>query len=114
MWFKVDDHLHDHRKVRAAGLEAMGLWVLAGSWCGERQTDGFVPADILCRWTRRPVALAHRLVAAELWSEDVKDGEPGYRFHDWKSYQPTAAQVIELSEKRSRAGRRGNEVRWRR
>lgn len=31
-WFKVDDHLAFHRKTLAAGNEAMGLWVRAGSW----------------------------------------------------------------------------------
>ena len=49
-WFKVDDKLHDHRKSRKAGRSAMGVWVLAGSWSMDNETDGFVPADVLARW----------------------------------------------------------------
>ena len=45
MWFKVDDKLHDHRKARKAGKAAMGVWVLAGSWSMDNETDGFVPDD---------------------------------------------------------------------
>lgn len=39
-WFKVDDKLHDHRKARKAGKSAMGVWVLAGSWCMSSETAG--------------------------------------------------------------------------
>ena len=31
-YFHVDDQLHDKRETRAAGLEAMGLHEVAGSW----------------------------------------------------------------------------------
>lgn len=94
-WFRVDDKLHDHRKTRAAGLEAIGLWSLAGSWCADNLTDGFVPADVLGRWGRRTPDLARRLVGAGLWVEDSQNGERGYRFHDWKSYQVTRDDIEE-------------------
>jgi hypothetical protein len=74
-WFKVDDKLHDHRKVRAAGKAAMGVWVLAGSWAADNLTDGFIPTTVLPRWGTR--ADANKLVTAGLWHTDEQDGEKG-------------------------------------
>lgn len=90
-WFKVDDKLHDHRKTRVAGKTAMGVWVLAGSWCGDHMTDGFVPETVLSRWGNQRES--SRLVVAGLWHPDVKDGEAGWRFHEWEKYQPTRAEI---------------------
>jgi hypothetical protein len=106
-WFKVDDKLHDHRKARQAGLEALALWTLAGSWCADNLTDGFVPSDILTRWTKKSVSLAHRLVDVGMWDEDTEKGEVGYRFHDWKRYQPTRSEVEQIRSKRAAAGQAG-------
>jgi hypothetical protein len=90
-WFKVDDKLHDHRKARAAGKAAAGVWVLAGSWAADNLTDGFVPEHVLSRWgTRRDAA---RLVEVGLWHVAEKHGEPGWAFHEWEQYQPTRAEV---------------------
>lgn len=93
-WFKVDDKLHDHRKTRKAGVAAMGLWALAGSWCSDNLTDGFVPRDILVRWEPRGAGkLAAKLVEADLWHADTVDGEDGWRFRNWSEFQPTRAEV---------------------
>lgn len=83
--FLVDDHFHDHPKRRKAGLEAIGLWTSAGSWCQDNLTDGFVPAYVAQRWAgRRLKVLADRLVDAGLWTASVNgDGEQGWLFHDW-------------------------------
>src|ERR1051326_4951718 len=92
-WFKVDDKIHDHEKARKAGVAAMGLWSLAGSWCMDNLKDGFVPEGVPIRWARNYRALATALVKAGLWTEAVKDGEKGWLFHDWLKYQPSAAKV---------------------
>ena len=92
-WFKVDDKLHEHRKSRIAGAPAMGLWVMAGSWCGDNLTDGFVPDCIAARWDRSYRRLAERLVDAGFWDVDEVNGEPGWRFRNWSEFQPTRAQV---------------------
>ena len=42
-WFKVDDQLAFNAKIVAAGNEAMGLWVRAGSWSAAQLTNGFIP-----------------------------------------------------------------------
>lgn len=110
-WFKVDDKLHSHRKVRKAGKAALGLWVLAGSWCMDNDYDGFVPAEIIKVWgcTNRD---AERLVEAGLWKVATHKGEEGWRFHDWTRFQPSAAVTAARKAKEAEAGLRGNHKRW--
>lgn len=107
-WFKVDDRLHDHRKARAAGAAAMGLWVLAGSWASANETDGFVPQSVLGRWSSKSRALAKLLCGVGLWAEAESNGEPGYLFHDWDEYQPNSK---DLQVKRDAARDRMQRVR---
>lgn len=108
-WFKVDDHLHSHRKAMRAGTEAMGLWVLAGSWSAAEESDGWVPDYVLGRLVgAQGVALADQLVTAGLWETGTVDGEDGYRFREWEDYQPTRAQ---LEAKREQARERMQRVR---
>lgn len=104
-WFRVDDKLHDHRKARRARKSAMGVWVLAGSWCMDNLSNGFVPEDVLPRWGTKADAKA--LVDVGLWHPDEKDGEPGWSFHDWHEFQPTRAEIEALRQKRAEAGRQG-------
>ncbi|NIL77652.1 hypothetical protein [Rhodococcus sp. B10] len=99
-WFKADDGLPDHRKVRRAGTAAMGLWVLAGAWSARNLTDGFVPREIAKRWDPRG-SYARRLVTSELWIEAVHHGENGFQFHDWEGYQPMKA-VVEAEREAAR------------
>lgn len=105
VWFKVDDKLHDHRKARAAGPAAMGVWVLAGSWSADNLTDGFIPATVLTRWGRPRDAT--RLVEVGLWHATEQDGEKGWRFHEWTEMQPTRAQKMAEREAKAEAGRIG-------
>lgn len=108
-WFKVDDHLHSHRKTMRAGTEAMGLWVLAGSWSAAEESDGWVPDYVLGRLVgANGVHLADQLVSAGLWENDTMDGEDGYRFREWQDYQPTREQ---LEAKREQARERMQRVR---
>lgn len=104
-WFKVDDKLHDHRKARAAGKGAMGVWVLAGSWSADNLTDGFIPPSILTRFgTKRD---AERLVSVGLWHVAEQYGETGWRFHEWDERQPTRAQKMAERLVRAEAGKAG-------
>lgn len=94
-WMKVDDRLHANRKSRVAGLPAMGLWVLTGSWAADHLTDGFVPASLPYAWGGPDAPdLAQRLVDAGLWLPTVHLGEEGWQFHDWHDYQPMRADVM--------------------
>lgn len=92
VWFNVDDGLTTSPKVlsipRSERLAVMGLWVMAGSWCGQHLTDGKVPAFMLEEWGA-DVSHGTRLVEVGLWRETVG----GYRFHDWAAYQQSRADV---------------------
>lgn len=107
-WFKVDDSFHSHPKVLAAEPAALGLWVVAGSWCGANLTDGLVPEHVLPRLLPDAVSLARQLVACGLW----RRAKGGYRFHDWAAYQPTREEATAVRDKKSSGGRLGNHRRW--
>lgn len=109
-WFKVDDKLHSHKKVLRAGVDALGLWVLAGSWCMDQLTDGFIPDYVALRLDVAARERAERLVAAGLWEVAEHDGDNGWQFHDWGGYQPTREGVEtkrEYERDKKRAQRRG-------
>ena len=118
-WMRVDDQLHNHRKARTVLRSAepkrrdcapMGLWALAGSWCGQNRTGGFVPAELLDDWDDNAQELAQRLVDARLWIRDEMGGEPGFRFHDWEDQNPLSGDAATSTA--SRSGSFGNHVRW--
>lgn len=90
-WFKTGDGLHAHRKTRRAGLEAMGLWIVAASWSSQQLTEGFIPQWFVDGWPRGRT-LARHLLDAGLWTCAVDDGEAGWQFHDWLDYNPSAEQ----------------------
>lgn len=107
-WFKVDDTLHSHKKAMRSGVEAMGLWVLAGSWAADQLTDGWVPSYAAERVTANFETLAAALVKAGLWVIGEHDGEPGWWFHEWQERQPTREEI--LARRKADADRR---ARWR-
>lgn len=88
-WFKVDDALYSHPKWVAASAPARALWVTAGSWSASQLTDGLVPRHVLAMLGGKPKDAAE-LVAVGLWDVDGN----GWRFHDWLSFQPSAAQTL--------------------
>ena len=89
-WGRLDDKLHEHPKVWRAGTSAMGLWVLANSWCCDnRWTGGFIPERVLRRWNDASCDASDAsdaLVCAGLWHPAEQKGEQGYVFHDWDEY----------------------------
>lgn len=104
-WGKIDDKLHSHPKAEDAGLEAMGLWAMALSYCAAYLTDGLVTAARVSRLAgERGEYLAGRLVDAGLWEARP---EGGWQFHDWADYQPTKAGVEAEREKKASSGRAG-------
>lgn len=99
-WYKVDDTLHSHPKVRRASLGALGLWTACGSYCMAYKTDGFVPAYVAHAYPRGK-SLSAELVRVGLWHNETRNGEPGYLFHDWLDYQQSAEE-IERDRQRAR------------
>jgi hypothetical protein len=109
-WFRIDDQLHSHPKVRAAGLPALGLWSVAGAHSMAYKTDGFVPDWFVKSWPNSR-KLADRLVTAGLWLPAERNGETGWKFHDWLDYQ-SSSEDIEAD--REKARRRQAKLRARR
>lgn len=109
VWFKVDDKLHSHPKTPNASLAAIGLWTLAGSWCGDHTTDGRIPSNVVASLARGAFELADELVAAGFWVR-VRDG---YRFHQWLAdgdgtkRNPSKKEVEAERKKKAEAGRKG-------
>lgn len=101
-YFPVDDNLHAHPKVDVAGLAAMGLWTLAGSWSKQATTGGYVPAERVPKLGGTK-ALAAKLVKAGLWV--VCEG--GYQFHDWEH------QAGNFDAETEKARRDAERERWR-
>lgn len=103
-WFHVDDGWWSHPKTVGVSFAARGLWVTAGSWCGQHLTDGIVPKKMLRVWGAS-AKLAQELVACGLWL--VKDDEHWF-FHDWPRYNSTRETTL---EKRARDAERKRESR---
>lgn len=114
-WFKVDDGFYTSHKVlqisRNKRNEAIGAWLLIGTWSAHKMTDGFVPNYVLDEYNVS-TELLDILVSVNLWI--LVDG--GIRFHDWEHYQPTRDELMnrrgEISKKRSEAGSKGAAKRW--
>lgn len=98
-FFNVDDQFHSHPKTRRAGLGAIGLWTVAGSWSQAYKQQGFVPAYEVAAWPQGK-RLAAQLVGAGLWVEGMnEDAEPGWWFHDWLDIHQTADEIEQQREK---------------
>lgn len=83
----------------------MGLWALCLSFCSAYSTDGRVgKEDVAGLAGRRSATLAARLVAAGLW---IEDGPNAWIFHDFREYNPTAAQMDAERQRKIEAGRVG-------
>lgn len=135
-WVRIDDGFARHPKVVAAGPLAMAMQVAALCYCNRELTDGFVPravARTLLDWEGIALRCAEdeanqangqasaqanskqvwsnvdagcvigALLASGMWEE----APGGYLVHDFDDYQPSKAEVLELSQKRAEAGRIG-------
>jgi hypothetical protein len=97
-WFKVDDGFYSSRKViripRNRRASAIGIWLLAGTWCADKMTDGAISVhefDELGGASND----AQSLLDCGLW-ERADDG--GYQFHNWEKYQPVRAKILSEQE----------------
>lgn len=89
-WFKVDDKFHDHPKVQllfelyeADAVTAIGLWGIAGTWCGDQKSDGLISGRVLSRWCPDWKTYAAMLIEVGLWHEVDVGGRPHVQFHDY-------------------------------
>lgn len=105
-WFNADDKMHSHPKVRAAGLEAIGLWLVAGTYCTDFLTDGLVPGWYVASWPRGK-QLAAKLIAEGFWKPEGDD----FMFLNWDEYQRTKEQVLTDKQRAKERKRRWAEKR---
>lgn len=98
--FRIDDTASEHPKLRAAGLQAFGLWSAAGSWCMNpaHLTDGWVPLHYVQGWDGGRKS-AKKLVEVGLWRDETRDGIAGYQYHDWADFQRTREAIEEEKRK---------------
>ena len=87
-WLKVDDKFKNHPKALKAGLEAIGLWLLAACWASEYESDGHLPEHVVQYLPGFRPELADRLVEAGLWARTAD----GYAIHDFLKYNPSRAE----------------------
>lgn len=91
-WFKVDDGFYSHAKVlgipRSIRAEAIGTWILAGTWAADKLTDGRIPSHMV-EEIAGSLAGAEALVEARLWRRT----RVGFAFVNWAEFQPTRADV---------------------
>lgn len=111
MWFKVDDSFFSNPKTAMLSDGATALWLRSGSWSAQQLTGGFVPARMVPMF-RGSDDSVRELCDVGLWERD--DERDGYWFHDWSDYQPDGEEVDALRRKRSEAGKRGADRRWKR
>lgn len=113
-WAKLDDRFHENRKIRRVWRRqpvAIGLHVMAITYCAGHLTDGHVDVDFV--EDRLPVArqrerAVQALVDAELWHE--VDG--GWQIHDFTSFNQTRADAEARRQAKVEAGKKGAESRW--
>lgn len=103
-YIRVHDGLPDHPKVGV--LSDAGFRLLVASWChcSRYLTDGKIPAAI---WQRMgPQRARGELLDSGLavMAGDVVE------MHDYLKHQRSAAEVVELKEKRREAGSRGGKA----
>lgn len=120
MWARLDDTYCDHPKILRAWRRdraAVGLHVMAITYCARHRTDGRVPGEwveaVMPKATERRRTL-DVLVDVGLFEPDGDD----FLVHDFLDYhgsrEETATRQAEISRVRSEAGKRGAVARWHR
>src|SRR5678815_5553914 len=117
-WARLDDQFADHPKVRSLGVYGLALQTAAICHCARYLTDGFLSfsvADQIIQSVLAPFTLSdgmivtpcvtsgmsgddatgwdwkRLMVKAGLWDKCPK----GFKVHDYLTYNPTKAKVLE-------------------
>ncbi len=108
-WAKLDDQFHAHRKAMKAWRahpRALGLHMLAMSYCAGHLTDGLVDDEFVeekIPAKRERDQATNALVEAELWGRE----EDGWRIHDWLDFNPSRADTLDKRQKEADRKARG-------
>jgi hypothetical protein len=107
-WAKLDDQFHAHRKAKRAWKghpRALGLHLLAISYCAGHLTDGFVDDEFVeekIPAQRERSAVTDALVDAGLWA---REGE-GWQINDWLDFNPSRDEVLDRRRRDSERKKR--------
>lgn len=113
-WAKLDDRFHENRKVRRLWRSqpaAVGLHVLAITYCAGNLTDGIVDAEFVEERVpdgRRRKAMTDALVASNLW----RTCNEGWSINDYTEFNPSRKEVQTRRAVRAEAGKKGATARW--
>jgi hypothetical protein len=108
-WVRLDDRLHDNRKIKRLWLRdrgALALHLMALSYCGGHETDGLVDTEFLTLLAPGKAdrdKLTASLVDAGVWVA-VADG---WQINDFLEYNPSSADLNEKRRKDSERKARG-------
>ena len=96
-WAKLDDRFDDNRKVKRVWLtcpQALGLHVMALTYCTRHHTDGLVDREYVTEKApsaRQRDRMTAALVDAGLWDEHAD----GWTIHDFLDFNPSRADIEE-------------------
>jgi hypothetical protein len=115
-WARFEDRFQEHPKVRKAwraAPAAIGLHVMAVTYCAGNLTDGYVPSawvESQFRRDRDEKAAVAALVDAGMWDP----ADDGWTIHDYLEYQPTKESVLAKRQRNAENGRKGGEAKAKR
>lgn len=101
-------------KVRAAGEKAALMHIAGCGYCNEHLTDGFISDSVVdlvgfMAFQKNPMRIVKTLVEHKLWIKV----EGGYMVNDFLEYNKSKAEVEDLREKKSAAGKASGKARAR-
>lgn len=99
----VHDGMPEHHKIEALSDKAFRALIDLWCWCSRNLTNGVVPESV---WLKRTTAKVRGELVPGL-AEPRIDG--GVQMHDYLEHQRSKDEVLELREKRARAGRLGGQ-----
>lgn len=98
-WVKLSTTYYNDPAIMRAGEAAEVLFTRALGYCGEQETEGFVPTEMLLRLTpSKAPARAAALVREGLWAEVPG----GWQFIAWQKHQTSTDQLAASRESNRR------------
>lgn len=95
-------------KVREAGKDAVLMYLAGNSYCNQFMTDGLITLAVIptvanLAFQRNPNKAIESLVNSKLWIKKAN----GYQVHDYLKHNKSKAEIEDLMNKRSKAGKAG-------
>lgn len=101
-WLELDDQILEHpkfiRAVRLAGSEAIHMWLGLRAYCGQKLTDGAIPADMMdeVRGPTNPKKRAAAIDALVTVGLVDRTDDNGLQLHDYLHWSKSKDEVLKL------------------